>query len=493
MTLAQLKMKVIIHLGLLSESNLRIGEKSRSGGPLGELLQWSDLIACVFLLGHNLYISTEKASLIRHVDQFPVNSPCPSRRRQVDLVITDIIGLRSFKARKDFLLRNRCRIRLVDSFGTQTEFNYRSYFNAHKAALSAKGRQAFDNLILLDSLTNPWGGHGLQLLQHWTFFPHSPDNGFLGFAIHASNVKPLFERNSLGRPVSLVYGKEKYMWNGSEAVVELLKNLTEVHATVSDLNDTDHPMFSGVVNHGFLSAAEVAALLKSVNIFVGLGFPFEGPAPLEALASGAVFINPRFEPSKSRRNTPFLRDKPTLREFTSQSPYLERIGPPHVYTVDFNDISALESVIRKAVEEKPVPFIPEEFSPHGMLIRVNMLLYRDLCSSVSVWPPPNKLVPVISSPDESCEKSCESTGLVCEPSFFPLVNMAAVMSSVAGCSPAEVGNSTEPYAPFNCSHQASSLMFSCATRPPPGSGVVRLCPCRDYMPEQISFCKTCVS
>lgn len=56
---------MIIHLGLLSESNLRIGEKSRSGGPLGELLQWSDLIACVFLLGHNLYISTEKASLIR--------------------------------------------------------------------------------------------------------------------------------------------------------------------------------------------------------------------------------------------------------------------------------------------------------------------------------------------------------------------------------------------------------------------------------------------
>lgn len=52
--------------------------------------------------------------------------------------------------------------------------------------------------------------------------------------------------------------------------------VVQVHATVSDLNDTDHPMFSGVVNHGFLSAAEVAALLKSVNIFVGLGFPFEG-------------------------------------------------------------------------------------------------------------------------------------------------------------------------------------------------------------------------
>ena len=28
-------------------------------------------------------------------------------------------------------------------------------------------------------------------------------------------------------------------------------------------------------------------------MFVGLGFPFEGPAPLEAIASGAVFLNPK--------------------------------------------------------------------------------------------------------------------------------------------------------------------------------------------------------
>ena len=30
-----------------------------------------------------------------------------------------------------------------------------------------------------------------------------------------------------------------------------------------------------------------------LQVFVGLGFPYEGPAPLEAIASGCFFINPK--------------------------------------------------------------------------------------------------------------------------------------------------------------------------------------------------------
>lgn len=33
----------------------------------------------------------------------------------------------------------------------------------------------------------------------------------------------------------------------------------------------------------------------SLKLFLGLGFPFEGPAPLEAIANGAVYINPMFD------------------------------------------------------------------------------------------------------------------------------------------------------------------------------------------------------
>ncbi|KAK5984258.1 hypothetical protein GCK32_005096 [Trichostrongylus colubriformis] len=456
------RMNIIIHLGLLTETYLHIGEKSRSGGPLGELLQWSDLIACLFLLGHNLYISNDKASLIRHIDKFPFDGPCPSKQNQLNLIITDIIGLRSFRSRKEFLLRNKCSIRLVDSFGTHVEFNYRAYFKTHQADFVQKGSIS----DLGGKSVNPWGGHGLRLLQHWTFFPHTPDNDFLGFAIHRTEVDPMYERNALERPISLVYGKEKYMWTESEPVIEVLKSLTEVHATVADLQNANDSVFSGIVNHGFLNTTEIASLLESASIFVGLGFPFEGPAPLEAVAHGAVFINPKFEPPKNRLNTAFFRDKPTLRKFTSQSPYMERIGKPYVYTVNFNDTDELRDAIEQALQEQPQSFVPEEFTPQGMLIRVNMLVHRDLCSAVSTWPPSSALQVKLSAPGESCEMACSGAGLVCEPSFFPLVNSPKIMASFVGCSSAGLANSTEPHAPYNCSRQTNIQMFSCATRPP---------------------------
>jgi hypothetical protein len=50
------------------------------------------------------------------------------------------------------------------------------------------------------------------------------------------------------------------------------------------------------------------------QVFVGLGFPYEGPAPLEAIANGAIFINPKFPVPHSSKNTPFFKGKPTARE-----------------------------------------------------------------------------------------------------------------------------------------------------------------------------------
>lgn len=51
-----------------------------------------------------------------------------------------------------------------------------------------------------------------------------------------------------------------------------------------------------------------------LQLFVGLGFPYEGPAPLEAIANGCAFLNPKFNPPKSSKNTDFFKGKPTLRE-----------------------------------------------------------------------------------------------------------------------------------------------------------------------------------
>lgn len=50
------------------------------------------------------------------------------------------------------------------------------------------------------------------------------------------------------------------------------------------------------------------------QLFVGLSFPYEGPAPLEALANGCIFLNPRLNPPQSRLNSEFFKEKPNIRE-----------------------------------------------------------------------------------------------------------------------------------------------------------------------------------
>jgi len=50
------------------------------------------------------------------------------------------------------------------------------------------------------------------------------------------------------------------------------------------------------------------------QLFVGLGFPYEGPAPLEAIANGAIFLNPKFPQPKGRKSDKFFAEKPTLRQ-----------------------------------------------------------------------------------------------------------------------------------------------------------------------------------
>lgn len=55
-------------------------------------------------------------------------------------------------------------------------------------------------------------------------------------------------------------------------------------------------------------------VFSPLQLFVGLSFPYEGPAPLEAIANGCAFLNPKFNPSKSSKNTDFFKGKPTLRE-----------------------------------------------------------------------------------------------------------------------------------------------------------------------------------
>lgn len=50
--------QILLHPGVVTdESRFGIARAAFSGGPLGELVQWSDLIATLYILGHHLHLS----------------------------------------------------------------------------------------------------------------------------------------------------------------------------------------------------------------------------------------------------------------------------------------------------------------------------------------------------------------------------------------------------------------------------------------------------
>ncbi|KAE9551132.1 hypothetical protein FO519_005667 [Halicephalobus sp. NKZ332] len=468
------KLNIVLYLGFLSkETGLKFGEKSSNGGPLGELVQWADLIASIYLLGHKVSIATEY-KYFKDITMKPYlsTSACPSSPGvNLDLIFTDIIGLRKIKQKmKEFFSGNKCRIRLLDSFGTHAEFNNAKYFRSHWRDLGKRR-------------TNPWGGHGLELQQFLTMYPHTDDNTFLGFVVETFEKE---SEESEKQNITLIYGKEKYMWNDTKEVLETISKFTEIHATVADAG-LDFKKENNVINHGLLSGKEFHKLLRKSRIFLGLGFPLEGPAPLEAIANGAIFINHRFEPPKSRLTYKFFEDKPTMRELGSQSPYMERfVGEPHVITVNVFDKEQLQKAYEKAMKTTVGPYLPIEFSFEGMLERVDVLLTRhDFCGMNPTYPPWKSAKIVVAKGGEACQDTCEQEGLICERSFFRRLNKAATVLNFTECG-GSLTTVADPYAPARCILQGDPTLFSCASHA--SSNIRRLCPCRTFKKGQIVLC-----
>ncbi len=88
--------------------------------------------------------------------------------------------------------------------------------------------------------------------------------------------------------------------------------------------------------------------LQEAKLFIGLGFPYEGPAPLEAIANGCFFLNPKLTPPVNRVNTKFFTGKPTLRSLSSQNPYTEEfISEPYVFTIDASNSDEMDKAVKK--------------------------------------------------------------------------------------------------------------------------------------------------
>ncbi|XP_041828923.1 alpha-1,6-mannosylglycoprotein 6-beta-N-acetylglucosaminyltransferase B-like isoform X2 [Melanotaenia boesemani] len=350
------QMKVLLYPGALAGS---VGQHFEAmvekGGPLGELVQWADLSACLTILGHNLTFSTSQHQLHRLIGAAPGRGSCPIQRPLTfDLIYTDYHGLAHLQGAMGLAFQHyQCRFRILDSFGTEPAFNLATYAHSH----------GYKTL---------WGSWGLQPLQYMTMFPHTPDNSFLGFvseeAVRKDKLEPeIYKKDS----IAVVYGKQEYIWQGKSDYVRVISEELETHATVYQPPGHIFSLPSFVRNHGLLTQELFLHLLRRAKIFVGLGFPYEGPAPIEAIALGCAFLQPRFDPPHSSDNNDFYRGKPTTRKISSQHPYAEHfISEPHVWTVDMANETDIREAIKDILSTEVKPFIPHEFTCAGMLERV---------------------------------------------------------------------------------------------------------------------------
>uniref|UniRef100_G3NBW4 alpha-1,6-mannosyl-glycoprotein 6-beta-N-acetylglucosaminyltransferase n=1 Tax=Gasterosteus aculeatus TaxID=69293 RepID=G3NBW4_GASAC len=430
--------QILVHPGALtSESGFRIAEAAFSGGPLGELVQWSDLISTLYILGHHLHFSVSKLDLRQFL---AFEGSCPTRHSEIEasLIYTDIVGLKQIQeVLKASRVNYRCKLRILDTFGTEPDFNHVTWAQKH-------------------NLNGPFGGLNLIPMQFYTMFPHTPDNTFLGFVVqHQLSAKETERLNSTKRQnQALVYGKRHTFWEGKEAYLDVIHKHMEVHGTV----DHSASIPSYVINHGIIKGSEVQVLLRQSKVFVGLSFPYEGPAPLEAIANGCVFLNPKLDPPRSSLNTQFFKGKPNIREIE--------------------------------------PHLPYEFSCEGMLQRVNILIEKqDFCNKGASWPPLSALRVLKVEANTSCKQACQQAGLICEPAFFPHVNNAKdLLIHGVDCQTSELSDSQLVFPAFNrhrkhCVFQSDPLLFSCVRS---DRSLTRICPCRDYIKEQIALCKACI-
>nr|XP_058948310.1 alpha-1,6-mannosylglycoprotein 6-beta-N-acetylglucosaminyltransferase A-like [Pocillopora verrucosa] len=469
--------KIFIFLGTYAYQPMWL-DMAFTGAPLGEMVQWSDLIAALYILGHDVTISVNSTTYQSYMSTPKFRGCADIFEPEFDLIYTDYNGFTNmFRHITPNLSPYRCRIRILDSFGTDAQFNYGAY----------KG--------VIPGEKTAWARADINLRQIMTMFPHSPDNLFLGFVVGEpipEDVKPLKKK-----PIGLVYGKEASFWRGKREYLDTLHKHLEIHGTFSAMSEAEikENIPEYVISHGILSKPDLEKLLQETKVFIGLGFPYEGPAPLEAIAQGCIFLNAKFDPPHNRLNTGFFKLKPTLRNLTSQNPYAEVfIGKPHVFTVDISNLSHVEEAVKEMLRTEVKPYLPHEWTHKGMLERVNAFTeYYNFCEHIERWPPLSEMILSMGAAGKSCVDVCKERESLCEPTFFVDINRTEDLKKFGmKCSAVETKESllapSYDVSTHMCTLQKQPILFTCVAKEPSAR---RLCPCRDFQTQQVAFCKQC--
>ncbi|XP_032097439.1 alpha-1,6-mannosylglycoprotein 6-beta-N-acetylglucosaminyltransferase B isoform X4 [Sapajus apella] len=469
--------QILVHIGFLTEESGDVfSPRVLKGGPLGEMVQWADILAALYVLGHGLRVTVSLKELQSNLGVPPGRGSCPlTIPLPFDLIYTDYHGLQQMKQHMGLSFKKyRCRIRVIDTFGTEPAYNHEEYATLH-------------------GYRTNWGYWNLNPKQFMTMFPHTPDNSFMGFVSEELNeTEKQLIKGGKASNMAVVYGKEASIWKlqGKEKFLGILNKYMEIHGTVYYESQRPPEVPAFVKNHGLLPQPEFQQLLRKAKLFIGFGFPYEGPAPLEAIANGCIFLQSRFSPPHSSLNHEFFRGKPTSREVDPYLPYeytcegmLERI---HAY-IQHQDFCTAPDPAPQGAHALQSPFVLAPNATH-------LEWAQNASLTPGAWPPVNSLRAWLAVPGRACTDTCLDHGLICEPSFFPFLNSQdAFLKLQVPCDSTE-SEMNHLYPAFaqpgqECYLQKEPLLFSCA-----GSNTKyrRLCPCRDFRKGQVALCQGCL-
>ena len=227
---------------------------------------------------------------------------------------------------------------------------------------------------------NPWGRLDLHLKQFWTFYPQE-HNSFIGFTTNTQSN----QLSSIKDDMVVVYGKRVEYFEGHENFLKDLAQMFDVHTTITD--DDGFARRNNFINHPNLSPSGFNSLLSQAKVFIGLGFPYEGPSPVEALQSGAYFLNAKLEPPVSRSEEAkvsyirdFFNDKPTFRRLNYQVPFLATVNSSYILNVPLEMTEDLRQKLQIIKNQSVFQRQPmSQFTAASLLSRVKQLLHVNYC------------------------------------------------------------------------------------------------------------------
>jgi hypothetical protein len=371
----------------------------------GEHLQWGDIIYALVRLGHKVEVSGNRNWKAWRND----NS-------QWDIILTDYGGVSElFRVKAKSVNLNpfepgkheaqlasiRCKLRILDTFGTSEEFN---------------------NVIRNSTKKMP-PALGIRLDQYWSYYPQiGPRSTFIGFTITDHKLGSTTTTSAPQRTwKAVLWGKHpSYMGlKRNEGWLLAISNYIDIVATIDNkaLNTGD---FTGTLpdfidNRGLLDPVEYFDLLRSSALLIGVGEPFWGNAPLDALDNGAMVLLPTFQPplghceqcvqhyagqDEHSDEAIYMKDRfqntPNRLPFSSQNPYVQSLGEPDVYTISLDAHKRNASEVQATLARVRVHFerlsatgwtfpsrLPQIWEPQAFVNRLSTILQRKgLCGGM---------------------------------------------------------------------------------------------------------------